>query len=72
LPFATISLVLTHYLLFSNVLSDSIYGSFWLEETSGQATAGSFQDHEKATTVDSIGVRLNFFTGIPGKTSTKL
>lgn len=37
-----------------------------------QTTAGSFQDHEKTTTVDSISVRLDFFTGIPGETSTKL
>ena len=37
-----------------------------------QATAGSFQDHEKTTTIDSIGVRLDFSTGIPGKTSTRL
>jgi len=50
------------------------YESFWREErvANSQITAGSFQDHEKTTTVDSIGVRLDFFTGIPGKTSTKL
>jgi hypothetical protein len=27
-----------------------------------QTTAGSFQDHEKTTTVDGMGIRLDFFT----------
>lgn len=54
LPFTTILLMLTHYLLFPKALSDSIMGcSGWKKRVAtSQTTTGSFQDHQKTTTVD--------------------